>query len=27
MHVTFVLQDFKAGQLNRAWSKIVKWLS
>jgi len=26
MHVTFDPQDFEAGQLNRAWSKLVKWL-
>jgi len=24
MHVTFDPQDFEAGRLNRAWSKLVK---
>jgi len=26
MHVTFDPQEFEAGHLNRAWSKLVKWL-
>jgi len=27
MQVTFDPQGFKAGCLNRAWNKLVKWMS